>query len=409
MKKNILISLLSLVLVTAATIYYFLPSKPVAYIDVHDLAPIDIPNGNNPVLDEDYTIFLCELENRIHTLLQQYKTPGLAVAVVMDDEIIYKKGFGVRDAKNNYPVTTSTVFRIGSVSKGFASTLAGLMEEENVINWDDPLTKFIPDYKVNPIDYTDSITIAHILSHTAGYPYQAYSTLIEDGRSLDHMIDLLQGLKLSRKPGEIHSYQNVAYSVVEKILEEETQCTFDDLMQERIFEPLQMVNASTDYRSIVEHHNTALPHYFSRFGVHVGKIRPTYYNASAAGGVNASIDDMSHWLMAIMGNYPDIISDEVRSALFEPKVVTSVKNSYLSRLDYPRNGYYGLGWRIIEYPSDTIVYHEGYVNGYKSAIGFSKSKNAGICIIANSGGRLTSKLLAEFLDDYPFRTFTTRP
>ncbi len=374
-----------------------MPTKPVAYIDVHHIAPEDIPGGNNPLLDEEYSIFLCELENEIHQLIGRYKTPGLAVAVVMDDKIIYKKGFGYRNAENQYPVTTSTVFRIGSVSKGFASSLVGLMEEENVVNWQDPLTKFLPDYRVNPVDYTDSITIEHILSHTAGYPYQAYSTLIEDGRTLDDMIDLLQGLTLSRKPGEIHSYQNVAYSIVEKILEEETQCAFGDLMDERIFKPLGMTDASMDYQTIVNHDNVAYPHYFSRFGVHVGKIRPTYYNASAAGGVNASIDDMGEWLMAVMGNRPDVLSDQLRAEIFDPKVVTSVKNSYLSRIDYPRNGYYGLGWRVIEYPTDTIVYHEGYVNGYKSAIGYSKSKDLGVCIIANSGGRLTSRLLAEVL------------
>lgn len=379
----------------AAVLIYYLPLKDVAYLDTHSLY-YDI-KGNRPVLNESEAEFLCEFENHVLSLNERYANPGLAVAIVKGDKLIYRKGFGFRNMDEKLPVTTSTIFRIGSVSKGFAATLAGILEEEQVIEWDAPVSSYLPDYRVKPETYLDSVTVGHILSHTAGYPYQAYSTLIEDGVTLTEMIQSLQQLTLSRSPGTIHSYQNVAYSIIEQILQQQTSCSFQALMEERIFEPLEMNHASIDYESIINASNVALPHFYtSKFGLYVGEISPTYYNASAAGGINASIEDMGKWLMAVMGNKANIISDKVREELYKPKIVTAVKNSFLSLLDQPRSGHYGLGWRIIEYPSDTLVYHEGYVNGYKSAIGFSQTDNIGICILSNSGGRLTSRLLADF-------------
>jgi len=400
LKKSALITLISIALLSIAIAIYYYPRKEVAYLDVEALPRPILHEINEPLLSNDNEQFLCGFENKILNYLEAYNTPGLAVAIVKNDKTIYKKGFGYRNLNKKLPVITSTVFRIGSVSKGFASTLTGLFEDEGIISWDDPVSKYLSDFNVNPINYKDSLTIDHLMSHSAGYPYQAYSTMIEDEANLNEMIAALQSLPLSTRPGYIHSYQNVAYSIIEKILEVETACNFKTLMKERIFDELKMRRASIDYQTINNQLNVALPHFFTRRGVVVDDISPTYYNARAAGGVNASIDDMAIWLNTMMGNHTDVISNEVLRDLFKPQIVTAVKNSYLSLLETPRNGHYGRGWRIIEYPSDTLVYHEGYVNGYKSAIGFSRTDSVGICLLSNSSSRITSRLLAEFFEQY---------
>ncbi|MDX1627780.1 MAG: serine hydrolase domain-containing protein, partial [Fulvivirga sp.] len=298
-------------------------------------------------------------------------------------------------------VNTSTVFRIGSVSKGLAAGLAGILEHEGKLKWDDPVSDYLPNFKTRQSDLTDSITIAHILSHSAGYPYQAYSTLIEDGAPLDDMLLKLQALPLSRRPGEIHAYQNVAYSLIERVIESiDPSATFEEKMHEKIFIPLHMNHASVNFLSMVDSDNVAKPHLYGPRGFIVRKISPTYYNARAAGGVNASISDMSQWLLAIMGYKPEVMPYQIRNEIFSPSIPTAVKNSYLSRLEKPRYGYYGKGWRIINYPSDTIIYHQGYVNGYKSAIAFSKTDEIGICILSNSGGHFSSIMLADFFNLY---------
>lgn len=353
-------------------------------------------SGEYNVFDAAEENFLCKFENHLLSLKNDYPVPGAAIAVVKEGRVIYKKGFGVKDINGNDPVNTSTVFRIGSVSKGFAAGLAGILKSNGFIGWKTPITKYLPCYRANPISYSDSLTTERILSHTTGYPYHAYSTLIEEGNSLDDMIQALQLLKMSRMPGEMHAYQNVAYSLIEKVVESCTDTTFQNLMQQRIFDPLNMQHASTDYASIMKEDNLAMPHYPIRSGFRRVDISNTYYNTCAAGGVNASIDDMGKWLRAAMGYRPDIFSPEVLAELYQPKISTRVKNSFFNKLETPGKGYYGMGWRIVEYPTDTIIYHEGYVNGYKSAIGFSKKEGIGICILTNTASRFSSKLLADF-------------
>lgn len=348
------------------------------------------------IFDKSEEDFLCEFENDLLILKNRLPVPGAAVVIVKGGKIIYEKSFGYKDIGSKSPVTNSTVFRIGSVSKGFASGLAGILVNEGSLSWSAPVNCYLPNYRTSPEEYTDSLTIERILSHTTGYPYQAYSTLIEDNIPLDEMIAALQRLKLSRIPGEIHSYQNVAYSLIEKIIESRVSGSFQDLMAKKIFRPLGMQNASIDFNTIHNELNLALPHFSTSGGFYQSEISTAYYNASAAGGINASISDMGKWLQAIMGYRPAVLPPGVRKQLFTPRIRTAVKNSQLSWLERPRKGHYGLGWRIIEYPSDTLVYHEGYVNGYKSAIGFSPHNDIGICILSNYGGSFTSSLLADF-------------
>lgn len=399
MKKHVTQVILSLVLITATGYLYLSGNKVVDNREPLSITEITAFNSEE-VFKLNEESFLCDFDNYLMQQHERYNTPGFAVAIVKKGEVIYQKGFGYRDLSSKLPVTPHTVFRIGSVSKGISAGLAGILENENRFSWKDPISKFIPDFTTNKKQWTDSLTVERILSHTTGYPYQAYTTLIEDGLPLNDMINSLKKLPLSRHPGEIHAYQNVAYSLIEKVAEASTETPFDSLMKEKIFNPLGMTNASTDYHSIVSASNFAKPHFATRRGYYVSKVSPTYYNAAAAGGVNASISDMGKWLVAAMGYRPDVLPYEVRKELFNPRTRIRVKNHYLSRLDYPRFGHYGLGWRILDYPTETIIYHEGYVNGYKSAIGFSQTNDIGICILANAGGSLTSKALAEFFKMY---------
>ena len=179
---------------------------------------------------------------------------------------------------------------MASVSKGFASILAGVVLSDGQ-DWSDPLSNYISDFEVTPKELTDSITIGHILSHSSGYPYQTYSTLIEDGIERRRLFEELKKIKLSRKPGDIHSYQNVAYSLIEPVIE-------------------SVIDSSYQYVPI--------------------KLSPAYYNVAAAGGINASITDMAQWLKAILGQRPNVISTKVLDDVFTPRVRTSVKNYHFS-------------------------------------------------------------------------------
>ena len=344
--------------------------------------------------------FIKDFEKHLDDAFLASNVPGAAVAIVIDGNVVFIKGMGVRQIGKEDSVDAHTAFRIASVSKGFASILTGLQVGQEKINWEDPVKKHVPQFRTNPEDLSNSVTIKHILSHASGFPYQAYSTLVEDGLRRDVMFRRLQSIKLSRKPGEIHSYQNVAYSLIEPVLENVAACDYQTLLFDQIFRPLNMQDASVTYDEMMATQNKAIPHARYRKRYVPVSISRSYYNVAAAGGINASISDMAEWMKALLGHRQDVVSSNVLDSVFSPVIRTRVRNSAFSRFDYPRKGHYGMGWRVVEYPNDTLIYHGGYANGFKSEVALDKNKNVAICILTNAPNRFANKLVANFFKKY---------
>lgn len=350
--------------------------------------------------------FLEEFEAYLQEAFVETRTPGASVAIVKDGTIIYQKAFGVKTAGKRDSVDLDTRFRIASVSKGFSSILTGLIAKDSLLRWDDHISNYL-DYPLLA-DMKD-ITIKQILSHTSGFQYQAYSTLVEDELPRDIIIKRLLALKLATTPGSIHSYQNVAYSLIEPVLESISHKPFNELMTERIFAPLGMQSSSLSYDSMINQENAATPHGYSRGYFKPVQLRASYYNVAAAGGINSSISDMAKWLQAMLGYHPDIIPQAVLDEVFEPVIAMRVKNRHFSNMYKPRSGYYGMGWRVIEYPNDTVVYHGGYANGFKSGIAFERNKKIGICVLTNAPAKFSNLALTRFFTMYNERFTEPEP
>ncbi len=357
-------------------------------------------DGIPVVVDPELEAFIHHFETQLDSAFQKYGIPGAAVSIVIDSTYNYVKTFGVKSIGGSDSIDQNSMFRIASVSKGFAGILAGNLVEGTNVNWSDPISRYIPDFNVRPDRFKDSITIEHILSHTSGYPYQAYSTLIEDGIERDRLFKELQNIKLSRKPGDIYSYQNVAYALIEPVLEHHYDTTFNTIITEKIFKPLGMENASISYKTMSGSTNRAQPHSLRKTQFVPIPFSPAYYNVAAAGGINASITDMTKWMRALLGQKPEVVSTSVLNDVFTPRVRTSVKNYSFSNFDRPRKGHYGLGWRIVEYPNDTLIYHGGYANGFKSELALDRRENVAICILTNAPSQFCNIMVVAFFKEY---------
>jgi beta-lactamase class C len=351
-------------------------------------------------LDPALSKFLKRYEKQLEREFKRSKIPGAAVSIVIDGNVVLTKSMGFKSITGVDVVNDQTVFRIASVSKGFASILMGIIKDQQRLKWEDPIIKHLPNFHTIPSQLAETITIKHILSHTSGYPYQAYSNLIEDGFARDRLLKELQNVKLSRAPGAIHSYQNVAFSLIEPILEDIMACDYPFLMQEMIFDPLKMTQASMSYEEMLACDNKANPHLKSGKSYRSIPLSESYYNVAAAGGINASITDMSQWMIALTGHRTDIISKQVLDSVFAPVIPTRVRNRAFSTFDKPRKGYYGMGWRIVEYPNDTLVYHGGYANGFKSELALDRNKDIAICILTNGSGNFGSNMASLFFKKY---------
>jgi len=348
----------------------------------------------NPYLQQ----LLIDYGKKIAALSQESHTPGAAIAIVYDSTIVYLKGFGVKSATGSDSVDVNTVFRIASVSKCFASFLTGILVEDTVLAWNDSIVKYLPKFALNSKEETEKLTIRHILSHTTGLPYHAYTNMVEEGASLDSMLSWLKNINLVTKVGKAYSYQNVAYSIIGEVIKSKTGQPYEAQMMEKVFIPLKMKTASINYASIMQNTNVAKPHQLKRGKWTPARITDTYYNVAPAGGVNASISDMAQWMIALLGNRKDVISPETLNEIYTPIVKAPSKNRNYGRMHRLSNSYYGLGWRVLHYPNDTLIYHGGYVNGYRSEVAVNPKEKIAVCILANAPGELADNGIPLFFN-----------
>jgi beta-lactamase class C len=229
--------------------------------------------------------------------------------------------------------------------------------------------------------------------------------MIEEGLPLDTLLVHLSEIPLATKPGRVYSYQNVAYSLIEPVIEKVTHQTYDKALQNLVFKPLGMQQASADYMSLLACGNLAQPHVFKNGKLTTTIINETYYNVSPAGGVNSSAKDMAKWMLALLENNPDIISNATIKEMFTPYVEANSRNRNFYKWQRVKKASYGLGWRVLEMERDTILYHGGYVAGYRSEVAIHPTKKIGICVLANAAGDAIDMALPTFfsLTDVMFR------
>jgi beta-lactamase class C len=355
---------------------------------------------NKPSVDAPVNPHLIALANEFDSafqlLMAKHNQPGASVAVVYDSTIILLKGYGLKEVGTKDSVDVHTVYRLASVSKPFASFLTGILIEEKILDWNQTILQHWPGFRLKSSDYTKAVTIRHVLSHSTGLPYHTYTNMIEEALPFDTLISYLRDIKLVSEPGVLYSYQNVGFSLIGKVVSEATGESYETQLKEKVFTPLGMTSASTDYLSLVQNNNIAQPHIFSRGKFRPTIIRDTYYNVAPAGGVNASINDMAQWIKALLGNREHIIKKSTIDSLFTPQVLANSRNRNFYQWQRVRKAHYGLGWRIINFTRDTMVYHGGFVTGYRSEVALLPSEKIAICVLTNAPGRVADTSLPLF-------------
>jgi beta-lactamase class C len=350
-----------------------------------------LPTGLQAMLD-DYDRYFTDS-------LQITQTPGAAVVVVKDSQVVFIKGYGQKSSADPDPVDINTVFRIGSLSKGFAGVLTGILVQNGLLKWDEPVQKNYPEFNLRDPKQAKRIQIKHLLSHTCGLPYHAYTNLIEAGYDVPKIIrEYFPKAPLAGKEGAVFSYQNVAICAIEEVMRSATGQSYQDLLQEKIFRPAGMRNASCDFSSIRYSQNRALPHNFTGYSWVPDSISTRYYNSAAAGGVNASINDMGAWLKLLLNNRPDIITENTLNEVFQPFIKTYNERRYFSHWQGSKEAFYAMGWRVLENQQDTIIYHAGYVNGFKGEIALNRKDGIAICVLFNANTDLSQACIPAFFN-----------
>lgn len=327
-------------------------------------------------------------------------TVGAAVAITYKDQIAYLKCFGTRKKDSNEPIDAHTVFRLASVSKSITGVLSGILAQEQVIDYDEKVTDALPWLQLGDPKNAGILTLRNLLSHTTGLVPHAYDDLVEGHVPYTTILQKLKDTGFSVPPGKVYGYQNVMFSLIDTILAVKTSRNYSELVSEKLFRPLNMQDASTDFHSFRDNPNKAFPHRGGNGSYRVLPLNDRYYSTAPAAGVNASVSDMANFLLALLDEENNIIGNNVCETIFEPQIASRLSRGYFKYWPQVQNKQYALGWRLVDYRNRQVAYHGGYVSGYKAELAISRNDQIGIVYLSNSPNEVASQSVPVFLDTF---------
>ena len=349
--------------------------------------------------DVDYRL----LDTRLRQLMTKPSMVGLAVGVVENGRITFLQGYGETLEGSGDPVTPETVFRWASVSKGVAATMVAKLAEQGKINLQAPVANYAPDLKL-PAGNEYRATVGDLLSHRLGLYRNAYDNKLEEGQDPSLLRASLAQLNAVCPPGTCWNYQNVAYDASSEMVSRATGMPYEQAVKRYLFNPIGMSSGSVSMGGLESNKSWAHPHTVGKKAL---PMVDTYYKVPGAGGINSNIKDMSLWMLAQMGEMPDVLDGKVLDTIHAPYVVTPTERGRLRKfLERLQTAWYGYGWRSYEYAGHRIVGHRGGINGYRSLILFDPQKKSGVVALWNSNTNQPGGLEFEVMDmiyHLPFR------
>ena len=337
-------------------------------------------------------------KNWLKGQIAEKQIPGVAFAIVSSAGILDVQTWGVRSVDDQQPVAPETIFRIASVSKTFAGTVGAQLVNHNILQWDEPLADFLPDYRLGTDQITSrQLTLRHVLSHSTGLMPHAFSNLLDAGVAYEKIQEKFHEIPSVCEPGRCYGYQNVVFSLVADVIENSLNTGYDAFVEENIFAPLGMVTASMGVDGYLNNPNASAPHQFGRGRWRVSSLNPAYYTVGPASGVNATVIDMSRWAQAHLGGFPDVLPPSLLEMVHTP-VVETPHGNYFNRWPRVQKAWYGLGWRIMDYAGIRIIHHGGGVRGYRSEMVVVPEHNIALVVLFNAETPLANEVVPQFLD-----------
>ncbi len=337
------------------------------------------------------------IDKLVRRTLERWKVPGIAVAVIKEGKLAFAKGYGYRDLERKLPVTSRTLFAIGSCTKAFTATALGILVDEGRVEWDRPVIDYLPDFRLKDEYATMHVTVRDLLLHRTGLPRH---DLVWYGASLSRqqLYHRLRFLTPSAELRQLWQYQNLMYMTAGYLIEKITGQSWESFVRNRILEPLEMHETNFSVEVSKRADDAALPYAEVK-----GKLkRIPFRNIDAmgpAGSINSNLEEMAHWVLLQLnkGTYKGrrIISAETLSEIHRPQMVVPRPRKY-KELFYLN---YAMGWMVTSYRGHLLLMHGGSIDGFKAAVSFMPDDGLGLIVFANKSGTPVPQLLTYAIYD----------
>lgn len=327
---------------------------------------------------------VAETDKLIIKSLHDTGMPGMAVAIVYKDRVVFEKGYGVRRVGEPDLIDTDTVFQIASVSKCFGSSIVAAMVGEGIVEWDDRVIDHDPGFELYNAASTRELRIRDLLCHRSSLPDHAGDLLEDIGYSRAEILHRLRYQPPDSSFRSKYAYTNFGYTEGCLAAAKASGKTWEDLAQQKIYGPLGMTSTSSRYDDYIKRPNRTYLHVKVN-----GKYVPKYVRQpdaqSPAGGVSSSIHDLTCWMRMQLGHGKfegrQIVAADALAETHSPQIVVNF-NAAQNRLVS-----YGLGWNVnFERGGQRFLKHSGaFFLGVRSEVALLPDEELGIIVLSNSG------------------------
>jgi len=352
---------------------------------------------------------LAGLDAQAARAMRVFAVPGMAVAVVKDGQVVHAKGYGVRRVGEPAPVDADTLFGIASNTKAFTCAALSILAEDGRLDWDDPVTKHLPEFQMYDPWVTREVTLRDLVTHRAGLGLGQGDLMWWPATEFTRR-EIVRGIRHLKPVSSLRSryaYSNVMYVAAGEVVSQVSGRSWDEFLELRIFAPLGMSRTNTSLASAIP--NVATPHLMLK-----GRPSPVAPmqadNCGAAGAINSSASDMARWLRMLLecgrrgasGGEGCVLKPDSIRRMWSAQIALGTPEPPAG-LEALRANFaaYGLGFGLRDYRGRKLVTHTGGLPGYVSQVALVPEERLGLVILTNqeAGGAFRAVMHA-ILDDY---------
>jgi CubicO group peptidase (beta-lactamase class C family) len=321
--------------------------------------------------------------------LKDWNTPGVGVGIVVGDKLVFAKGYGYRDHEKKLPFTTKTMQPIASNSKLFTAVAAGMLVEEGKLAWDKPIRDSVPEIQFYNDQLNSNVTLRDMLSHRTGVTRHDL-IWFKSPFTREELFEKLKYLEPQEPMRTTFLYNNLMFAAVGQIIKIKSGKKWEDFVRERIFTPLDMSTTCYTIADMLKQPDYGVPFREKRDSFELYKI-PYYEDTEGvapAGAVISNIDELSHWLIALMNegkyNGRQVLPAGALKATLQPAI--ALPNAGGEALGFWEliNSAYGMGRWAASYRGKLLTYHGGDLPGFHSQVSFMPNDKIGVIVLVIS-------------------------
>jgi len=318
-----------------------------------------------------------------------FDVPGIAVAIVKDGRVVLSKGYGVRKLGEPAPVTPQSLFRIASNTKAFTTAALAMLVDEGKLRWDDRVVDHMPAFQMWDPYVTREMTVRDLLTHRSGLGLGAGDLMFWPATDFtrDQILARIRFLKPASSFRSHYAYDNLLYLVAGQMIPLITGKTWEQFVQQRIFDPLGMTHTNASSAALAASPDAAAPHARAD-GRLVVLPQTDHDNNAPAGSINSCVEDLAKWMLLQLSHGGKLFSAAQSKEMWSPQTILPINDlpkgsPEVLQATQPQFNAYGLGWMLRDYRGHKMVYHTGVLAGYVSRTTLIPDLNLGVVVLTN--------------------------